>query len=187
MTKLVIIDEDDFSRAQLESALQSFAQKDWDISLQKKAKEEQAARYFFVGDMDDKPLFVKENNCFPRPLRMGVLLDRAVRLFTEERVGALVIGSFALDRVSGILTNQASGAQIRLTDKEKQILEYLYEADGEIIARQVLLDKVWDYAQGVETHTLETHIYRLRQKIEKDPSAPKILVTEDTGYRLIVA
>lgn len=73
---------------------------------------------------------------------------------------------------------------IRLTEKEVAILCCLMKSKGSSVSRQSLLDAVWAYADGVETHTLETHIYRLRQKIEADPSAPAILLTEDNGYRL---
>lgn len=71
---------------------------------------------------------------------------------------------------------------VRLTEKETAILAYLKESDGEPVSREALLSYVWSYADTVETHTLETHIYRLRQKIEPDPSNPVILITMDDGY-----
>lgn len=73
---------------------------------------------------------------------------------------------------------------IRLTEKEIAILVLLKESAPSTVSRQTMLDKVWAYAEGVETHTLETHIYRLRQKIENDPSVPQILLTAEDGYRL---
>ena len=74
---------------------------------------------------------------------------------------------------------------IRLTEKETAILKYLYRAGQRAISRETLLGEVWGYNAGVTTHTLETHIYRLRQKIEKDPSKAAILVTDQGGYRLV--
>ena len=74
--------------------------------------------------------------------------------------------------------------KIRLTEKETNILKYLYRAESGVVARDTLLHEVWGYNAGVTTHTLETHIYRLRQKIEPDPSNARILVTESGGYRL---
>ncbi len=75
--------------------------------------------------------------------------------------------------------------KIRLTEKETNILKYLYRAQSGVVARDVLLHEVWGYNAGVTTHTLETHIYRLRQKIEHDPANARLLVTENGGYKLV--
>ena len=72
-----------------------------------------------------------------------------------------------------------------LTEKETSILKYLYRAGEKVVGRDVLLHEVWGYNAGVTTHTLETHIYRLRQKIEPDPANSEILVTETGGYKLV--
>ena len=72
-----------------------------------------------------------------------------------------------------------------MTDKEAQILKFLYLHGDRVVSRDELLDEVWGYNAGVTTHTLETHVYRLRQKIENDPSNAEILVTEPGGYRLV--
>ena len=77
------------------------------------------------------------------------------------------------------------GGKVRLTEKETSILKYLYRAGEKVISREVLLHEVWGYNAGVTTHTLETHIYRLRQKIERDPSKAELLITESGGYKLI--
>jgi DNA-binding response OmpR family regulator len=74
--------------------------------------------------------------------------------------------------------------KIRLTEKETNILKFLYRATEGVVPRDTLLHEVWGYNAGVTTHTLETHIYRLRQKIEPDPSHASLLVTENGGYRL---
>jgi DNA-binding response OmpR family regulator len=73
---------------------------------------------------------------------------------------------------------------VRLTDKESNILKFLYRAGGKPVPRQILLNEVWGYNSAVTTHTLETHIYRLRQKIEPDPTNARLLLTEGGGYRL---
>ena len=75
--------------------------------------------------------------------------------------------------------------KIRLTEKETNILKFLYRSSEGVVQRDVLLHEVWGYNAGVNTHTLETHVYRLRQKIERDPSNAEILVTEPGGYRLV--
>ena len=79
----------------------------------------------------------------------------------------------------------AKEKKVRLTEKETNILKYLYRAQQGVVARDVLLHEVWGYNAGVTTHTLETHIYRLRQKIEADPADARLLVTERGGYKLV--
>lgn len=83
-----------------------------------------------------------------------------------------------------ILVDEAE-KKICLTEKETNILKFLYRAPDGVVPRDVLLHEVWGYNAGVTTHTLETHIYRLRQKIEPDPSNARLLVTESGGYRLM--
>jgi DNA-binding response OmpR family regulator len=84
-----------------------------------------------------------------------------------------------------MLVNAGSNKKIRLTEKETAILKYLYRAGDKAIGRETLLGEVWGYNAGVTTHTLETHIYRLRQKIERNPTQAEIIVTEPGGYRLV--
>ncbi len=71
-----------------------------------------------------------------------------------------------------------------LTEKEAAILSRLLQADGAIISKTALLADVWGYGPNVSTRTLETHIHRLRRKIEADPRRPRRLLTEAGGYRL---
>src|SRR5687768_9853704 len=85
---------------------------------------------------------------------------------------------------SNLLHEPAKNSTIRLTEKESAILKFLYRASGRPVGRQVLLNEVWGYNAAVTTHTLETHIYRLRQKIEPDPANTRLLLTEGGGYRL---
>ena len=84
-----------------------------------------------------------------------------------------------------ILVDEAAKKKVHLTEKETAILRYLYRAGRRPVPRETLLNEVWGYNPGVTTHTLETHIYRLRQKIEPDPSNARLLVTESGGYRLV--
>ena len=74
--------------------------------------------------------------------------------------------------------------KIRLTEKETAILKYLYRVGRKTVPRETAADEVWGYSAAVTTHTLETHVYRLRQKIEPDPQQVQLLVTEPGGYRL---
>tara|TARA_R110002126_G_scaffold3263_1_gene18468 strand:+ start:163427 stop:164062 length:636 start_codon:yes stop_codon:yes gene_type:complete len=125
---------------------------------------------------------------FRSPLRVGSLMDRLSSLLQGKSNGqvqrVLDIKDWDIFFPESMLKAKGDAREVELTDREGQILRALYLAAGEGIARQELLDHVWDYHQDVETHTLETHIYRLRQKLEQDPSAPEILVTSDAGYVL---
>ena len=85
-----------------------------------------------------------------------------------------------------LLVEQEKNRRVRLTEKETAILKYMFRAGARPIARDVLLNEVWGYNSGVTTHTLETHVYRLRQKIERNPAKAEILVTEQGGYRLVI-
>ena len=73
---------------------------------------------------------------------------------------------------------------IRLTEKETDILKFLNKNLENVVSRETLLHEVWGYNSNVTTHTLETHIYRLRQKIEIDPANAYFLITENGGYKL---
>ena len=101
---------------------------------------------------------------------------------SEDAVFA--IGPYVFRPAAKLLLEPARGRKVRLTDKESNILKFLYRAAGKPVPRQVLLNEVWGYNSSVTTHTLETHIYRLRQKIEADPSRTRMLLTAGGGYGL---
>tara|TARA_Y100000589_G_scaffold147277_1_gene140867 strand:+ start:2048 stop:2731 length:684 start_codon:yes stop_codon:yes gene_type:complete len=128
------------------------------------------------------------NDYIAKPFRMGVLLTRLRALIRQhERCddAVLTIGPYTFQPADKFLLNTANNKMVRLTDKETAIIKHLYRAGEQMVGRDVLLDKIWGYGANVTTHTLETHVYRLRQKIEHDPSSAQILVTEPGGYRLI--
>jgi DNA-binding response OmpR family regulator len=129
------------------------------------------------------------NDYVTKPFRLGVFLARLrahIRQHERSDDAVFGIGPYIFKPSAKLLVNDHTRKKIRLTDKETAILKYLYRSGSKVISRDVLLDEVWGYNAGVTTHTLETHVYRLRQKIEADPSRAQILVTESGGYRLIV-
>ena len=127
------------------------------------------------------------NDCVSKPFRYAVLLAR-IRAQLRQHQGTedalLQIGGYMFRPGAKHLISEA-GDKLRLTEKETAILRFLHRAGREVVARDVLLREVWGYNANVTTHTLETHIYRLRQKIEADPANAQLLVTETGGYRLI--
>jgi len=127
------------------------------------------------------------NDYVTKPFRFSVLLARiraALRQHDQSEDVVFSIGPYMFHPAAKTLES-AEGSKIRLTDKETSILKYLYRQGSKTISRDVLLQEVWGYNNRVTTHTLETHIYRLRQKIERDPSNARLLVTEEGGYRLV--
>jgi DNA-binding response OmpR family regulator len=127
------------------------------------------------------------NDYVTKPFRFSVLLARiraALRQHDQSEDVVFTIGPYSFQPANKVL-EAYDGGKVRLTDKETSILKYLYRQGPKTITRDVLLKEVWGYNNRVTTHTLETHIYRLRQKIERDPSNARLLVTEDGGYRLV--
>lgn len=126
------------------------------------------------------------NDYVTKPFRLGVLLARLrahLRQHEHSEDAVLQIGPYVFRPNIKMLVDEAANKKIRLTEKETAILKYLYRAN-EAVGRDTLLGEVWGYNAGVTTHTLETHVYRLRQKIERDPSKAELLVTDQGGYRL---
>jgi len=127
------------------------------------------------------------NDYITKPFKFAVLLARIraqLRQHEQSEDAVFTLGPYTFKPAAKILVDK-SGSKIRLTEKETSILKFLYRAGEKVVTRDVLLEEVWGYNAGVTTHTLETHIYRLRQKIEKDPSNAEILVTETGGYKLM--
>ena len=127
------------------------------------------------------------NDYITKPFRLGVLLARLraqLRQHEQSEDAVFVIGPYSFHPAAKMLQDPGGKKKVRLTEKETAILKYLYRAKDRVVGRDTLLGEVWGYNAGVTTHTLETHIYRLRQKIERDPTAAEILLTERGGYRL---
>ena len=128
------------------------------------------------------------NDYITKPFRFNVFMARIrAQLRTHEQSDDAVfnVGPYAFLPAAKMLTNSETDRKIRLTEKETAILKFLYRSTEGVVPRDVLLHEVWGYNAGVTTHTLETHIYRLRQKIEPDPSNARLLVTESGGYKLV--
>jgi DNA-binding response OmpR family regulator len=127
------------------------------------------------------------NDYVTKPFRLDVLLARLraqLRQHEKSEDAVFAIGPYTFQSAHKLLID-VDEQKVRLTEKETAVLKYLYRAGDKVVSRDTLLGEVWGYNARVTTHTLETHIYRLRQKIEADPSNATILVTERGGYRLI--
>lgn len=127
------------------------------------------------------------NDYVTKPFKFPVLLARLraqLRTHEQSEDAVFQLGPYTFMPAQKLLLTEDE-KKVRLTEKETNILKFLYRSAEGVVARDVLLHEVWGYNAGVTTHTLETHIYRLRQKIEPDPSNARLLVTEAGGYRLV--
>ena len=127
------------------------------------------------------------NDYVTKPFKFPVLLARIraqLRTHEQSEDAVFQLGPYTFKPAQKMLVTE-NDKKVRLTEKETNILKFLYRASERVVPRDVLLHEVWGYNAGVTTHTLETHIYRLRQKIEPHPSNAQILVTESGGYRLV--
>ena len=130
------------------------------------------------------------NDYIAKPFRLPELLARVraqLRTFDNSEAAVFTIGPYQFRPSAKLLMDAAKNRKVRLTDKECRILKYLLRTNDVAVDRATLLTDVWGFNSGVTTHTLETHIYRLRQKIEADPSNPRLLLTDRGAYRLNAA
>ncbi|PZP53617.1 MAG: hypothetical protein DI586_10830, partial [Micavibrio aeruginosavorus] len=131
-----------------------------------------------------------EEGCevLPMPVRLGDLTDRVRYILSGRnrfaRSSIVEFAGFTLSTEDGMMSDDKSDKQVRLTDKEKLMIVSLFEEPTKSLDRQGLLQKVWGYADTAETHTLETHLYRLRQKLEESLDAKDLIVTKDGIYTL---
>jgi DNA-binding response OmpR family regulator len=127
------------------------------------------------------------NDFVVRPFRFAELharLRAQLRMFEGSEDVSFRIGPYVFRPAAKLLQDPAGGRRIRLTEKEAAVLKYLYRAEGRPVARDVLLREVWGYNPNTDSHTVETHIYRLRRKVEPDPGRISLLINDGGGYRL---
>ncbi len=128
------------------------------------------------------------NDYVVKPFRLPVLLARLRAQFRQHEQSedaVFTIGPYTFRPSAKVLIHGETKNKVLLTDKETSILKFLYRSGSNVVGRETLLRDVWGYNARVTTHTLETQVYRLRQKIEADPSNAELLVTEPDGYRLV--
>jgi DNA-binding response OmpR family regulator len=122
-----------------------------------------------------------------RPGELQARLRAQIRAHANSATVVFQIGPYRCQPVNRILQHITTGATVRLTHKEMEVLRYLHRNEGQPVARQTLLREVWGYKDGADSYTVESHIYRLRRKIEADPSRPRFLLNEERGYLLVTA
>ncbi len=128
------------------------------------------------------------NDYVTKPFRIGVLLARIrsqLRQHETNEDAAFSLGPYIFKPSARRLVDRQTRKEISLSEKESAILKHLYKAGDTVVGYDELYSEIWDHNAPLATHTLQTHIYRLRQKIEPDPSRPRILKSEAGGYRVV--
>ncbi len=129
------------------------------------------------------------SSAITKPFRLNVLLARLraqLRQCEQSDDPVFTIGPYTFRPSAKLLVDATRSKKVRLTAKETDLIRYLYRARDRIAGRDMILSEVWRHNAGVMTHTVETHIYRLRKKMEIDPAHPEIIVRESGGYRLVL-
>lgn len=140
--------------------------------------------------MGDVPQLVEQwgvTETFTRPLRLGFLLSRIQfyqRQYQQISDVTVSLGAWFFKARGRQLIHKETGETVKLTDKEASLLDYLWESIA-LTPRDALLAAIWGYDSRIDTHTLETHIYRLRRKLmgEKD-DGDDVFLTEQGGYKI---
>lgn len=127
------------------------------------------------------------NAVVSKPFSLPLFLEQlksCINFYENSRSGYLHFNKYILKPIKKEIYNTETGESIKLTEKEVSIIKYLYKSWGKIVTKNELLQYVWGYSPEVTTHTLETHIYRLRQKVEHEDSSEQLIQTTDGGYKL---
>ena len=191
IAQIVVIDSDDVSCAALKAVLENHDAYRGKIAVcnpEGIKSLDNLDSAIILGEISDEPEF-QHIVRLAKPVRVGAVFDSIEKVLKKRGSKAnkkeIILGPWRLDVAHSTLYQHADQKKsVRLTEKENELLQLLYKHSGQSVSREDMLKAIWGYVDGVETHTLETHIYRLRQKIEEDPAEPKILLTSNTGYIL---
>lgn len=122
-----------------------------------------------------------------KPIKLSTFLERlksCINIYENSHSGYLHFGHYTLKPIKKEIFNKKTEETVKLTEKEVAIIKYLYKSQDKIVGKNELLEHVWGYNPDVTTHTIETHIYRLRQKVEHDNVDEQLIITTEGGYRL---
>ena len=150
------------------------------------------APIIFTGEVKDFPEVEDQNIgrllvCIQRPFKIIMLLECIRRLLSKYDFSSEVIiplGDIQFFPGSRFIMME-NEQKVNLTEKETNILKYLCQSKDQIVSREVLLNEVWGHTTSLTTHTLETYIYRLRQKISAKLNGKELIITKKGGYQLL--
>ena len=149
-----------------------------------KSMDKNAPVIFLSSDDSDD---IKAHAIIQKPFLLSKFLDTikaSINIFENSDEGNLEFNKYVLYPSRKEILNKRDKSTTKLTEKEVSVLKYLYKNAGKIVSKNDLMQEVWEYSADVATHTVETHIYRLRQKVEQDNLDNQIIITSDGGYQL---
>ena len=153
------------------------------------ARKLKAPLFFLTSDPDQIAPDCPASHIIIKPFGLSAFLDElhsCINIFENSENGYVIFNRYIVRPVKKDIFNQRNGEVIKLTEKEVAILKYLYKNRSRIVSKNELLQEVWGYAPDVTTHTIETHIYRLRQKVEHEDADAQLILTVEGGYQLKV-
>ncbi len=151
------------------------------------AQKLKAPLFFLTAKPDDVSQDSSATHIVAKPFSLPAFLNElhaCINIFENSESGYIAFNRYIVRPVKKDIFNQRNGEVIKLTEKEIAILKYLYKNRSRIVSKNELLQEVWGYAPDASTHTIETHIYRLRQKVEHDDAAAQLISTLEGGYQL---
>lgn len=162
---------------------------DEDLSELKRYQDQnlKAPLFFLTSDPEGADVKQNINHLIIKPFKLRYFLDElqsSINIFENSENGYLIFNRYIVRPVKKDIFNQRNGELTKLTEKEIAVIKYLYKSGDKIVSKNELLQEVWGYAPDVSTHTIETHIYRLRQKVEHEDPEAQLILTVDGGYKL---
>jgi DNA-binding response OmpR family regulator len=130
---------------------------------------------------------VKVQAVLQKPFSLSEFIDTlkaSINIFENSSEGCLEFNKYILYPSRKEIYDKKLKIMIKLTEREVSVIKYLYKNAGKIVSKNDLMQEVWEYSPDVATHTVETHIYRLRQKVEQDNPQNQFIITSDGGYQL---
>ena len=156
--------------------------------LQQYLSENIKSPLFFLNSNNDNEFALNSRvKLLSKPFVLSEFIDNlhaSINLYENSRDGYIEFNHYILRPINKDILNNKTAHTTKLTEKEVAILKYLYQNQDHIVDKEELLKNVWGYSPDVSTHTIETHIYRLRQKVEQPKDTTPIILTVDGGYKL---
>lgn len=135
---------------------------------------------------DDKEE-IKAQTTIQKPFVLNNFLDTlkaSINIFENSTEGNINFYNYTLYPSRKEIYNHKDKTTTKLTEREVSVIKYLYKNTGKVVSKNDLMQEVWKYSADVATHTVETHIYRLRQKVENDNPQNQFIITSEGGYQL---